>query len=715
MFMKKIFKYLVPSLVTLVLLAIVFWCNDLYPFGVNSIVQVDADYQFIPVLYRIYDFLHGNASVIYDDIGLGNSIYTSMIIQGSIFSPITWLVYFVKRSEIINFFNVLVIIKTCLLSLTSYIYIRNTYKVSNFYQILFSVVYTFNGWILLNYFNIMWLDSVILFPLIVLFLDKLLFENKYMGYIITLSLSLIISYYISAFILIFIVFYSFIRLSLFKKDNYKKVILMLGISTLISLFISSFSVIPSVYQTILSSRLSNNSNYPLFGCTINKIIYFIGNYLAIILFFMLMFKMSKDRKNVISFLILFILFFIGVIFEPINLALHFGSHWSFPYRYSFITNFILIMGSLYYIEKYDIKNKKINYIFLIISIIGIIGAIYLNYIFKDDIRESYLLLDFNDSKVFKYVIGISFVIIISYVCSLCCGNKRVINFMLGIVTLVSIYITTSWLHILPKGMTDVYSSLGYLNTDTCIRSLGGTILIDNLLYMNNIISKNSMDDNIYSLVSESSDYKLYQYNYKLPFGVIYDDGNYDYDGLSGFYLHNRIFYDLFGGSNIIRIEYMDVNDTVSYLKREYDISKGMVYIDLVDYGEYVDYIVINDQYIYDFNNYIKYLGMYECNVNIEIYFKDDVYISGIDIGVIDYYDYINFINSVSDDIVINEYGNGYNVLVNNMDSDKSLFLPINNILGLKVYNNGKLVDTDKYLDNFLSIKLSYGENDIIIK
>lgn len=102
------------------------------------------------------------------------------------------------------------------------------------------------------------------------------------------------------------------------------------------------------------------------------------------------------------------------------------------------------MGSLYYIEKYDIKNKKINYIFLIISIIGIIGAIYLNYIFKDDIREAYLLLDFNDSKVFKYVIGISFVIIISYVCSLCCGNKRVINFMLGIVTLVSIYITTSW-------------------------------------------------------------------------------------------------------------------------------------------------------------------------------------------------------------------------------------------------------------------------------
>ena len=201
----------------------------------------------------------------------------------------------------------------------------------------------------------------------------------------------------------------------------------------------------------------------------------------------------------------------------------------------------------------------------------------------------------------------------------------------------------------------------------------------------------------------------------MPYGVIYDDGNYDYDGLSGFYLHNRIFYDLFGVSNITRIEYMDVNDTVSYLKREYDISKGMVYIDLVDYGEYVDYIVINDQYIYDFNNYIKYLGMYEGSVNIEIYFEDDVYISGIDIGVIDYYDYINFINGVSDDIVINEYGNGYNVLVNNMDSDKSLFLPINNILGLKVYNNGKLVDTDKYLDNFLSIKLSYGENDIIIK
>lgn len=219
--MKK-FKFIIPSLITLGILLIIFYFQGLYPFSDNSIVQVDADYQFIPVLYRIYDFLHGNGNIIYDDIGLGNNIYISMIIQGSIFSPLSLLLYFTSRSNIVNFYNIIVIVKICLLSLTTYIYINKSFKVNEYYKIVFSLLYAFSGWIILNYFNIMWLDSIILFPLIIMYLNELLDSDKYIGYVITLSISLMISYYISYFILLFILFYLYIYgYSLFKYYSYK--------------------------------------------------------------------------------------------------------------------------------------------------------------------------------------------------------------------------------------------------------------------------------------------------------------------------------------------------------------------------------------------------------------------------------------------------------------------------------------------------------------
>ena len=125
--MKKYIKYIVPSMISFIILSILFYMNGLYPYGSNSIVQVDADYQFIPVLYRIYDFLHGNGSIIYNDMGLGNNIYISMILQGSIYSPVNLLLYFTKRGNIVNYFNVILLVKICLISLTSYIYINYKY------------------------------------------------------------------------------------------------------------------------------------------------------------------------------------------------------------------------------------------------------------------------------------------------------------------------------------------------------------------------------------------------------------------------------------------------------------------------------------------------------------------------------------------------------------------------------------------------------------
>jgi hypothetical protein len=50
--MKKYIKYIIPSIITFIILGVIFYVNELYPFGEHSIVKVDADFQYIPVLYK---------------------------------------------------------------------------------------------------------------------------------------------------------------------------------------------------------------------------------------------------------------------------------------------------------------------------------------------------------------------------------------------------------------------------------------------------------------------------------------------------------------------------------------------------------------------------------------------------------------------------------------------------------------------------------------
>ena len=53
--------------------------------------------------------------------------------------------------------------------------------------------------------------------------------------------------------------------------------------------------------------------------------------------------------------------------------------------------------------------------------------------------------------------------------------------------------------------------------------------------------------------------------------------------------------------------------------------------------------------------------------------------------------------------------------VNSNDEDNYLFLPINNIKGLSVYLNDKKIDSYKFLNNFVLIKLNKGDNYIKLK
>ena len=768
--MKKI-RFLIPFIISILILLIIFLMGDLYPFGDGSIIQVDADYQYVPVLYRIYDFLHGNGNIIYDDIGMGNNIYISMIIQGSIFSPLSLLLYFTSRDNIINFFNIIVMLKICLISLSCYIYIDRSYKVNEYYKTIFSLLYAFSGWVLLNYFNVMWLDCVILFPLIVMYLDRLLNEKKYIGYIFTLSMSLMISYYISYFILLFILFYSFMYVFLkLDKSKVKEVIFRIGICTFIAILISSFSLLPAIYQTFMSSRIDSDVTSSIFNNIINKSLYLMMSSVFLVIFIMLMCKYKKDGRNIYFYLILFILFSIGVLVEPVNLAMHMGSYWSFPYRFSFITIFIMMMGCLYYVSNYNIigYNKYQIFRFILFVILGMC-LIYGNYIYCNDIRNSMIILDFNDIDIFIYIFVMFIIIVFMLLISFSFRNMHFKYISFSIVCLLEIFVYSSWcmynnngyylsrdaneiysnmdivssdierykidyryytpdcgfiykinsldnwLHILPSSEIDLYNRLGYGNSDTSVRSYGGTVLTDWLFNVRYLISDKYIDYDMYSLLDSYNRKYLYEYNYDSNFGYIYNGKNVDnHEYLGGFNLHNRMYRDIVGKDNdIVKVDrYYDVDCSDVYVL-DYNISEiGYLYIDFINDIEDIDYIMVNEVNVNYFDeNYIIDLGIYDSDVKIEIGVKNIESFS-FDIGFIRYDDIME-LESSNIDVVRRD--NGYDIELYNDIDDGRLFLPINKIDGLYAYVNDKKIDIDSYMNNFVSIKLDKGDNRIEIR
>ncbi len=602
-------------------------------------------------------------------------------------------------------------------------------------------------------------------------LDKLIYEEKYYGYVLLLALSIAINYYISLFILMFIFIYSFLNIFVYlDKDKRKKIILLLGISTFNAILISSFSLIPSLYHTFTSSRLSNSGNYELINHTINKILYLMGLSLPLILFILMNFTYKEDKKSLYVYRILLILYSIGIILEPINLALHFGSYWSFPYRYSFITCFILVNTGLYYLSKKGIKDENVRIIpILLVMTFSVLVLLY-NFKNLQVIKDSQITLDFNEMKVFKKILLMLITFIIMKVFTLKIKNRNITNIFLIATTLVEIFIITSWtmyysngyylskeanevnnnlnfennylyrykvdypyysldygfvlrvntldnwLHILPNGMTDTYESLGYLISDTSIKSKGGTILTDNLLNMNYIISKEKLDDRMYQNIEKGYKYKLYKYKEIMPFGIIYKSSNklkeYDY----GFYLHNQIYQSLFDRKDeliTIKTFYNDSNDKCFNINETLS-EEDYVYLDLTYNESDIDYISINNTYHYNIEHYIKYLGIYDNDIDIKICSKEDKNIDGIDLGTINVNKYKELINSINQNVTVN-YNNGYKIYAYSETDDNSLFLPINNIKGYKITLNNQNIKADKYLDNFISIKLSKGDNNIIIK
>lgn len=204
--------FLLPTATMLVLFAI----NRIFPFGDRSFLAADLYHQYMPFFSELLHKLRAGDSLGFSfHVGIGSNFYALFVYY--LASPMYLLALLIPEAYLIEFISYLVVVKTGLCGLTCCVYFQEHFRDSRMSAMLFSLFYAMSGFLAAYNYNIMWLDCVILLPLIVLGLERLVKEGRCGLYCVTLGLSIITNFYISIMICIFLVLYFLVLLATEKK------------------------------------------------------------------------------------------------------------------------------------------------------------------------------------------------------------------------------------------------------------------------------------------------------------------------------------------------------------------------------------------------------------------------------------------------------------------------------------------------------------------
>lgn len=444
--------YIITALLVFIIFLFIFISKGIFPFGKNSLIWGDMHDQITAFYYHFYDAFYGDTSLLVDFTTSGGVNFFG-ILTYYILSPITFLLLLFPRENIYLAVSIVVALKILVSSLTCLYFIRYYFKkLPSALSVFLSICYAFSGYSLSMYQITPWIDTMYLFPLLMVGLKKVLDLEKPTWYICVFSICLICNFYLSIMIALFILLSAYLYLLVYKnKEERKKGILALGISTVLSLLISLFVLIPSYMQISVSSRLGLNLE-EMFnskaGPLTDKLSFFMFGGVVYLGIIFLLKNYKKDQKFLLWYISTSLIVGIPLLIEPVNKFWHFGSYAFFPYRFGFITIFLLIIGACYgySLEEATLKKKKMvridrKFLSFLITAISCFLIIYLTNFYYADFQMALSRLTIStDHSLLWFLAASTFLAIftctIIYLCTSSWNRIRIC--CIALITLVHI-------------------------------------------------------------------------------------------------------------------------------------------------------------------------------------------------------------------------------------------------------------------------------------
>ncbi len=254
--------YIAAFFVPVVIMIIIFAQRGIFPFGEESFLRTDMYHQYAPFFSEFRHKLAEGGSLLYSwDIGLG--VNFAALYAYYLASPLNWLLILCPGKYVIEFMTAAIVLRIGLAGLSFTCYLRKRSGVPDFGACFFGIFYALSGYMAAYSWNIMWLDCIVLFPLILLGLEQLVREKKGLLYCISLALSILSNYYISIMICMFMVIYFAVLMVLDWenfKDGWGKCIGLFAGCSLLAGGLAAAVLLPEIFA--LQSTASGEMSFP---------------------------------------------------------------------------------------------------------------------------------------------------------------------------------------------------------------------------------------------------------------------------------------------------------------------------------------------------------------------------------------------------------------------------------------------------------------------
>lgn len=394
-FYNKKLIYLAAFLIPVIIMSFVFIIKGIVPFGNTALLNNDMLFQYTPFYAELSDRLKSGSSLLYSfNRGMG----IDYISEGAyyFFSPLNILLVFFTNKTMPLAMSLLLMLKCGFAGLNMSIYLNNHFDLKHkrptsqaAMLVAFSCCYALSSYMVNYYINIIWMDCLAIFPLIILSLEQLYKKEKPFLYSIYLCIAILSNFYIGYMICIFCIFY-FLYLTITNYENgcIKKSLLCIARFLVYSLAagaICAFVLIPTYFSLTATDaggmKFYDNieTYYPVFVTFFRQMMsanptYYHHPYLYctdLVFLFLPIYFFNKNislRERISKF----VLYFIMIISFQINILdfIWNGFHLvnCFAGRQSFIFIFLVItMCTEVFLDK-SYKNNKIVLISYIITI-----------------------------------------------------------------------------------------------------------------------------------------------------------------------------------------------------------------------------------------------------------------------------------------------------------------------------------------------------------
>ncbi|HIX67497.1 MAG TPA: YfhO family protein [Candidatus Anaerostipes excrementavium] len=404
-------KYLIGAfLIPFFMMEIIAVIMEIQPFGNQSFMIVDALHQYLPFFADYQEKLQSMDRLFYSfHGGLGYNFWGLWAYYLS--SPLNLIIVFFQKDMLNMVLSHLYVIKIALCCFTAAFYFYKRRGKETFSMIVFGMAYGFSSYIVGYSWNIMWLEVMILFPIILYGFEKMMQGKGWKTYCFALFLSLWCNFYMSFMTCLFLI----IWFLLYEHQGVKKFFqngFCFAFFSLLSAAMAAVVLVPAYLGIMQTSSAKWDFPKELWYGTFGDIFsrHFLGTkpltmsvddsdinlYCGILSLIMgLCYLLSREIKRSVRIrrlLVLVILFFsfnmpvLGYIWHG------FHNQYGIPNRYAYLYIFVLLsMAYDGYCLVWERRKGQIGKILISLGVLGmIIGAAV--YTAKDSVDQNTIYL-----------------------------------------------------------------------------------------------------------------------------------------------------------------------------------------------------------------------------------------------------------------------------------------------------------------------------------